>query len=190
MTYQLISPPCSLDFTALSKQELKKYNDWVIAILPERLEILRSCVNASAGYNSWMADFDPASLAGLGDWFASQVVTRDRTQSEVRAIEARLKFPIDVPNEELTDETVSKAIDVGMYFGMVLLKNHPSLRWDFKTDNKRFADYGQPVIVGFGAAILNPVRIAVTLAYGVVAGTQSGSRLGQVYKFWSEQVGG
>lgn len=105
-------------------------------------------------------------------------------------MEGRLKFPMDVPHEELTDETVSKAIDVGMYFGMVLLKNHPSSRWDFKTESKRFADYGQPVIVGFGAAILNPVRIAITLAYGVAAGTQSGSRLGQVYQFWSDKAGG
>ncbi|MDB5783830.1 hypothetical protein [Caballeronia mineralivorans] len=190
MTYQLISPPYSLDFVALTKQELKKYNEWFVAILPERLSILQSCVKASAGYGSWIGDFDPASLIELGNWFASQVATRDRTQSEVRAIEARLKFPMDVPHEELTDETVSKAIDVGMYFGMVLLKNHPSLCWDFKTESKRFADYGQPVIVGFGAAILNPVRIAVTLAYGVAAGTQSGSRLGQVYKFWSEKVVG
>ncbi|MBU9435549.1 hypothetical protein KTE91_10585 [Burkholderia multivorans] len=190
MTYQLISPPCSLDFVALTKKELKKYNEWFIALLPERLTILQSCVNASAGYSSWVADFDPASLVELGDWFASQVATRQRTKLEVRAMEGRLKFPMDVPHEELTDETISKAIDVGMYFGMVLLKNHPSLRWDFKTESKRFADYGQPVIVGFGAAILNPVRIAITLAYGVAAGTQSGSRLGQVYQFWSDKAGG
>ncbi|ODP30926.1 hypothetical protein [Pandoraea sp. ISTKB] len=189
MTYQLVSPPCALDFVALTKQELKKYNEWFIAIVPERVATLQSCVNASAGHGSWSANFDPASLIELGDWFASQVSTRDRTQSEALAIEARLTFPMNVPHEELTDETVSKAIDVGMYFGTVLLKNHPSLRWGFKTESKRFADYGQPVIVGFGSAILNPVRIAVTLAYGVAAGTQSGSRLGQVYKFWSETAG-
>ena len=190
MTYQVISPPCSLNFVGLSKQELKKYNEWFIAELPNRIAILESCVKASSGYESWIADFGPASLVTLGDWFASQVTTRDRTQTELRAIEARLKFPIDVSTEELSDETVSKAIDVGMYFGAVLLKNHPSLRWDFKTENKRFADYGQPVIVGFGVAILNPVRIAVTLAYGVAAGAQSGSRLGQVYNFWSEKASG
>ena len=99
MTYQLISPPYSLDFVALTKQELKKYNEWFVAILPERLSILQSCVKASAGYGSWIGDFDPASLIELGNWFASQVATRDRTQSEVRAIEARLKFPMDVPHE-------------------------------------------------------------------------------------------
>ncbi|WP_206957399.1 hypothetical protein [Trinickia acidisoli] len=189
MTYQLISPPCPLNFVGLSKQELKKYNEWFVAELPGRIAILESCVKASSGYEDWITDFAPGSLVTLGDWFASQVKTRDRTQAELHAIEARLTFPVDVSNEELTDETVSKAIDVGMYFGMVLLKNHPSLHWDVKTESKRFADYGQPVIVGFDAAILNPVRIAVTLAYGVAAGTQSGSRLGQVYKFWSEKAG-
>lgn len=189
MTYQLISPPCALDFVALTKQELKKYNEGFVAIVPERVATLQSRVNASAGHSSWGANFDPAALVELGDWFALQVTTRDRTQSEALAIEARLTFPMNVPHEELTDETVSKAIDVGMYFGTVLLKNHSSLRWYFKTESKRFADYGQPVIVGFGTAILNPVRIAVTLAYGVAAGTQSGSRLGQVYEFWSEKAG-
>lgn len=190
MAYQLINPPCPLNFVGLSKQDLKKYNEWFIAELPARVAILESCVKASVGYERWIADFDPASLVSLGDWFASQVKTRERTQSDLGAIEARLTFPIDVSHEELTDETVSKAIDVGMYLGMLLLKNHRSLRWDFKTESKRFADYGQPVIVGFGAAVLNPVRIAVTLAYGVAAGTQTGSRLGQVYKFWAEKVGG
>lgn len=128
MTYQLISPPCALDFVALTKQELKKYNEWFVAIVPERVATLQSCVSASAGHFSWSANFDPASLVELGDWFALQVTTRDRTQSEALAIEARLTFPMNVPHEELTDETVSKAIDVGMYFGTVLLKNHPSLR--------------------------------------------------------------
>jgi len=185
MTYQLISPPCSLNFVGLSKQDIKKFNEWFIAELPTRIAILESCVKASAGYESWVANFDSTSLVTLGDWFASQVETRDRTASELREMEAGLRFPIDISTNELTDEVVSKAMDVGMYFGEVLLKNHPALRWDFKTESKKFADYGQPVIVGVGAAILNPVRIALTMAYGVVAGTQSGSRLSQVYQFWS-----
>ena len=189
MTYQLISPPCALNFEALSKVDIKRYNEWFLAELPGRIEILASCVKATNGYENWGADFAPTSLTPLGDWFASQVRTRDRSRAELHAINARLTFPINVSNEELTEETVSKAIDVGMYFGAVLLRNHPSLRWDFKTESKRFADYGQPVIVGFGAAILNPVRVAVTMAYGVAAGTQSGSRLGQVYTFWSEKAG-
>lgn len=190
MIYQLISPPCPLNFVGLSKPDLRKYNEWFVAEIPNRIAILESCVKASTGYESWITDFSPASLVMLGDWFASQVKIRDRTRTELHGIEICLKFPIDDRNEELTDETVSKAIDVGMYFGMVLLKKHPSLHWGFTTESKRFADYGQPVIIGFGAAILNPVRIAVTLAYGVVTGIQSGLRLGQVYKFWSEKVDG
>lgn len=188
MSYMVIDPPCTLDFVALSNQDLKRYYDWFLCALSERLAILESSVRETPGCEAWVADFNPDSLVNLAEWFASRVAVRGRTEGELKSIEARLMFPTEVPQEELTDETFSIAMDVGMYFGSVLLKKHPSLRWDQKTDSKRFADYGQPVIVGFGTAILNPVRIAITFAYGIAAGTQSSKRLMQIYKYWSDKA--
>lgn len=188
MTYEIIQPPYPMQFTELAKAELKEYYSWFIGEIPTRVEILKGAVRNTGGFENWNADYEPASLIGLGNWFSSQVRIRPRTQEEVEGIESRLRFPLEIPNYELDTKTTSLSIDLGMYFGSVLIRNHCGLRWDQKITSKKFADYGQPVVVGFGAAILNPVRIVMMLAYGVADGSQSGNRLEQLYKVWSNMV--
>ena len=95
---------------------------------------------------------------------------------------------MDVPNEELTERTFSLAMDIGMYLGRVLLANFPSLRWEQFLGSKKFADYGQPIITGFGPVPLNPVRIAVTLAYGLAKARGPSKRLREVYDYWAQRV--
>ena len=46
------------------------------------------------------------------------------------------------------------------------------------------------VILGFGQVPLNPVRIAVTLCYGIATGKQSGKRLREIYDYWSSSASG
>jgi hypothetical protein len=58
-------------------------------------------------------------------------------------------------------------MDIGMYFAQVVLKSLPGTQWDQPLGNKKFADYGQPVIMGFGTIPLNPVRVMVTTAYAI-----------------------
>jgi hypothetical protein len=78
-------------------------------------------------------------------------------------------------------------MDVGMYFGQTIVKNLPGTRWDQPVKNSKFADYGQPVIMGFGTVPLNPVRIAVTLAYAFAAKEQTGDRLRALFDVWSKK---
>ena len=101
-------------------------------------------------------------------------------------IKGRLTFEIDVPNVELTNKTFSLAMDIGMYFGQVILKSLPGTRWGQPLRNPNSADYGQPVIMGFGRVPLNPVSIVVTLAYGFAAKKHSGDRLRALYDVWSK----
>jgi hypothetical protein len=99
--------------------------------------------------------------------FEGQVETRKKTADEIEETRSKLTFPIDIPKEELTNKSFSLAMDIGMYFGQVVLKNLPGTRWDQPLRNKKFADYGQPVILGFGKVPLNPVRVMVTTAYRI-----------------------
>ena len=124
----------------------------------------------------------------LGLWFAGQVETRTRTQVEIQKIRAQQQFPTDVPNDELTNRTFSLAMDIGMYLGQVLLKNHPALRWEQPLGSKQFVDYGQPSLSGFGRVTLNPVGIVVTLAYGIVSGKRRGDGLREIFNIWSKMV--
>jgi hypothetical protein len=186
MPYAIIQPPFTLKFREMTKSELKDYFSWFMKVVPERIAGLETAVRESPAYSSWSADLSPESLVKLGDWFASEVEVRTRSRNEIDEVKSRLSFPIDVPGEELTNRSFSLAMDVGMYFSQVVLKNLPGTKWDQPLKNERFADYGQPVIMGFGTVPLNPIRIVVTLAYALASGEQSGARLKALYDTWTK----
>jgi hypothetical protein len=68
----------------------------------------------------------------------------------------------------------------------VVLKNLAGTTWDQTLKNQRFADYGQPVIMGFGSVPLNPVRIIVSTAYGIASKERGGGRLRELYGTWTK----
>lgn len=188
MTYVTIQPPFTLKFREMSKSELKKYFEWFRNILPQRLDGLTRVVRATPGFEEWEADFSPISLELLGAWFAAQVETRARTQGEIHEIENRSPFSIEVPGYDLTNRTFSIAMDVAMYLSQIFLRSHPALRWDQPFGSKKFIDYGQPVLIGFGAAPFNPVRMLVTLAYGIASKRENGKGLRELYDIWARMV--
>jgi hypothetical protein len=157
-------------------------------VLPQRVSELANAVKETRGFETWQPDNTPASLDTLGKWFAGQVETRKRNQQELQAIKDRQTFPIEVPGEELTNRTFSLAMDIGMYLSQVLLKNYPSLKWEQPLGNKRFVDYGQPSLVGFGRVTLNPVGIVVTFAYGLTSKKRTGEGLREIFDIWSKMV--
>ena len=188
MTYATIQPPFTLKFREMSKTELKDYFTWFQNILSQRMDELVSAVKQTPGFETWEADFTSESLDRLGEWFAARVETRSRTKDEIQEIEGRSTCPIEVPGEELTNSTFSLAMDVGMYLSQVFLKNYPALRWDQPFGNKRDSDYGQPVLVGFGAVPFNPVWMLVTLAYGVISKRKTGKNLRELYDTWAKHA--
>jgi hypothetical protein len=188
MPYATIQPPFTLKLREMPKKELHRYCHWFMDVLPQRIGELAAAVRETPGFESWQPDCTPASLDALGQWFAEQVETRSRTQGERQAINDRLVFQMDIPAEELTNRTFSLAMDIGMYFSQVLMKNYPSLKWEQPLGNKRFADYGQPCLVGFGPVSPNPVRIGHVFAHGLADKTYTGKRLREVYDYWAKLV--
>jgi hypothetical protein len=86
-------------------------------------DMLAGIMNKTHGFETWEPDRLPASLDSIGEWFATQVEKRERTEEEIREIKSRLTFPMDIPKDEWTDRTFSLAVDIGMYFSQVWLKN-------------------------------------------------------------------
>ena len=182
MPYAIIQPPFSFEFRTMPKPELKAYYAWFMEVLPGRIAGLEAVVDETVP--AWRADGSPDSLGPLGEWFEGQVEERARTAQEVEEIESQLSFPIEVPGAELTNRTFSLAMDIGMYFGRVIVQNVPGTKWDQPLKNTRLADHGQPVLVGTGAVPLNPVRIAVVLAYGIADRTRHGPELRRLFDVW------
>jgi hypothetical protein len=97
----------------MSKKELREYFRWFQEVIPERIAELASAVKSSPGFEDWKSDYTPASLNALGDWFATKVQTRLRTKDEVEEIAAESSLPRSA--RELTDDTISMAMDIAMY---------------------------------------------------------------------------
>jgi hypothetical protein len=167
MTYSTIQPPFTLQFHDMAKKDLIAYARWFHDSTAGRITELTGAVTSTPGYESWRPNTTPESLEDLGLWFEDQVETRKKQAADIAEDRAKLAFPIDVPDEELTNRTFSLAMDIGMYFAQVVLKSLPGTQWDQPLGNKKFADYGQPVIMGFGTIPLNPVRVMVTTAYAI-----------------------
>lgn len=188
MPYATIQPPFALKLREMPKKELLGYYQWFMGVLPQRVHELAEAVKQTPGFEAWQPDCTPVSLDALGQWFAGQVETRSRNQEELQKIRSQQQLPMDVPNEELTNRTFSLAMDIGMYLSQVLLNNHPSLKWEQPLENKRFIDYGQPVLIRFSSAPFNPVRMVVTFAYGLVSKKKTGDGLRNIYTIWSKMV--
>lgn len=185
-TYLIIQPPFSLQFRDMHKTELKAYFDWFLSQVPVRINILESFVKQTHGYEGWSADYSVDSLKMLGVWFANQVEMRPRSDDELAEI--RGAGMQSTHNRELTNKTFSLAIDIAMYFSEILKRDFPGLRWDLILKSKKFVDYGQPVLVGFGNVPLNPVSLMVVFAYGLAKKTKSGERLLETYNYWASTV--
>ena len=188
-------PPFPVDvFGDLGKHPKKELKDRLatfLAQIPSRLETLEREVRREQPYGAWHADRSPESLVALGDWFASNVRTRPRTAGEIAAIEAGNPYPIEVDDYDLTVETQSMAADVGICLAETLRAHHAQLEWTIDLSDRRFIDYGKPVLAGFSSRVpMNAVAIAVVLAYGIVSKRQSGGRLLELYRNWSEDAAG
>lgn len=186
--YSIVQPPFhSLKFPEMSKKELKDYNRWFHDVLPIRIDELTMALNSSAGFEDWKPSYTPESLNSLGNWFASQVETRPHTRDELKRIPPHIRDWVS--EGELTDRTISLAMDVGMYLSQVFLRNNSSLKWAQIFGSKRFVDYGVPVLIGFGKVPFNPVRMIITMAYGLAKRSKDGSALRGIYDIWARMIG-
>ncbi|HEY4091020.1 MAG TPA: hypothetical protein VGN46_05850 [Luteibacter sp.] len=189
MTYDIIKQPFEKDLLDMSKGELEQYFQWFIGVIPARIDVLEEAVRNTPGFGQWCADYTPSSLSPLGHWFASQVETRSRSETELEKIREKQTFPMDVPETELTTRTLSLVMDIGMYLGRVFLTNHPSLKWSQDTSDKKFAYYGQPLVTGFGSVPFNPAGTALVQAYGLISKKKTGDRLREIYDIWQKRTG-
>lgn len=178
MTYQKVEPPFSLNFWEMKKKDLEQYFEWMRHGSLGRINELQAFVQESA---NWVADSSPESLLPLGKWFSQNVRTcAVMPQGQEQSLVER--------QHDLDTQTFSLAFDVGMYLAEVFLRNHPSLSWTQTFGSKTAIDYGQPVIQGFGSQTFNPVRMTVTLAYGLANGQRDADGLKELYDIWSGKV--
>jgi hypothetical protein len=180
--------PTTTVFASMAKEDLDHFYQWFMTNLPYCIEELMQLVRSTPGFESWNPDYSPCSLDSLGEWFTAKAKRRDLTQDEVDAVKKRTISPVEIPSWDLTEETKSLSVYVGMYYGEVALQNNPALKWEQPLENKKMADFGQPVVAGPGVVPINPVRVANAFACGLVSGTKVGGNLRKAYDYWTKLV--
>ena len=182
--YELFTPPYPLDFRNMSDKEACEYFEWFIQEIPKRLKELERVSYVSL-------DFSENSISLLGSWFGKFVETRPRTYEELEIEYQKSPSWLHqyIGRTILTEETLSLCIDIAIYFGEVLRRRHPRLRWDFVKKPKRDAHLHQPVIVPFPHNMhLNPVPFLVNVAGGVFQGEEPATELRRLLAVWEEML--
>jgi hypothetical protein len=186
--YPIIQPPFQLKFREMTREQAKQYLEWFQDQIPIRTEVLSHYVRSSPNYHIWEPDLKPSSLNKLGEWFVAHVKTRKRSTAEVNNIYANAPDwfkNIEIPDYDLTTETISLSMDIGIYFSEVLEKNISGLHWKLVTKPIRSIDYQQPVLAGPGKLVFNPVHIMITYAYGISDHSKGPERLRELYEIWA-----
>ena len=191
MQYSVIQPITYKPHREMTNDEATAYFDWFIKSIPERERVLETAVKSSSDIH-WEADETENSLHVLGQWFFDHIGTRARSQDDQLKEAERLGLTLNTAlyegraqNWSLTNEAYSLAIDIGMYLGRVLIRNHNRVKWKLATGPKTDIDHHQPVLVGLSNIQCNPVQLMIALAYGFASKKQLPSRLLEIYKYWS-----
>ena len=190
--YKIIESPYTNKFDQMTKKELKEFYDWYVCIIPSRIEILSKTVKASKGFQKWKADFSPQSLIKLEEWIDKNLDKSQQTLDWILSISPNSSHWFNEEEDEKwekTNETVSLAIDCGIYFGEVMLFNNLTLKWIHGTNlSKRDFYYGQPLISGFGKIDLAPFNLISLLFCKFIKGTNKKDALINLYDVWVSEI--
>lgn len=117
-------------------------------------------------------------LSGEGD--AEQVLERVGA-----AVVPLLKTPRFSEGVHLTNEGYALAADVGLLLVQFLEQAlGDKVHWEVVHKPKNDADYHLPVLAGFKTGPMNPVRIGLNIAWGVISDERGPDAWAKVYPVW------
>ena len=125
--------------------------EWLIRNKDERIAVLEKAVKSTLSFEDWKADYKPASLKRLGEWFAGNIKTRPRSEEEIQVEVAKLQEQFKFLGKEIREtevadsQTISIAYDIGIYFGEILRKKDAGTNWILIPSTKYY-DSNQPVL--------------------------------------------
>lgn len=168
-----------IDLKQANKKIGAEYFEWFMSIKDKRINILEEAVKSTEGFEFWLADLSIDSLYVLQNWFEIVVEKRPTTEDEKKA-EIRLfagsKLEEYFENRGFTQWTLSEitesiCLDVGIYFGEVLVKNNPGLKWGQNITRKNEFHNNYPAVLSSIGPDFYPDSIR-TSALKVIEGIQ------------------
>ena len=170
--YPLFVPPETLAKKGRenwSGDEANQYRDWLIGVLPNRVNELTNRLEEPLGSPP------PEHLLRLG--------------TKISQILGNAPFSEGGPvGRRLTNQGYAIAADVGLLVADYLLKEHAGkLRWEIMKKPKELS-YNLPVLQGFSGNYLDPVGGSTAEAAAVLRGKRGPDTWKRIYEFWVAKV--
>ena len=119
-------------FFELTPKRAKEYFLWFKNEIPNRITMLWEYMKEERP-ESQPFDYSPESLILLWDWYETKIKQAPKTKKEIEYSVS--KYPkwmeenIRKITMKYTEETLSLALDISIYYGETIIKNYPNLYW-------------------------------------------------------------
>lgn len=190
-----------LDFKKMTRQDARNYFSWYISQIPIRTRILEIAIQSSSKeFSVWKADNTEESLLLLSEWFYITVEEEpvSEEQQQIYLKNARASLPehlwgiIEVPKYEITRQTWSLIIDIGMYFGETLRHHRPTAEWKpYLATTKKNVDFQQPILIDSETRqYCNPQHVMHVTGLRFCNRSESSNFLPELFQIWIEILAG
>lgn len=190
MDYIFIEPPKGTKrFKEMNKEEAYKYLEWYLSEVPKRVELLIELYHYMGGESEKIFDYTRESLNPLWKWYLHNVNVVPLSEAEIKKKFEKAPEHIKpfLLKEEIELGWKQVALDIGIYFGICMIKNSTALRWGVQTEPADLADVNKPVIIGFPHGIaLAPDQLMVAATGEILRGKSTEESLVKKFDIWTE----
>lgn len=158
-------------FDFMTNKEVEEYFKGFINQIPIRIKILKEAI-AQDKTILFACDYSPESLCPLWNWYITKISIVAKSEDELsKELEHIKKEWIRESisrnsSEKISAETAAICLDVGIYFGETLIRNHSGLSWGYYTKPKSDIFVNRPVIRGFKNNMrFNPAVVVYNLTW-------------------------
>ena len=125
-------------FDALTEAEARAFLERYVATTADRLERFLDLVAETGGPSRAILDRSPESLVPLHVWFVSRARRADASDAAGPLPDWYEPDPPELSAQRVAPRTIVDADGLALYFGEVLRRAMPQLRWDIGKEPKRF----------------------------------------------------
>ena len=180
--------PFGFDFHNRSRKELMKYSEWFYQNKEQRMFELNRAIQQFTG-KMWQQDYSINSLAELNVFLLNSIKSENLSKQELEEKKKRVPTYITIQDWDLTVKSRSLLVDVGIYWGEVIIYNNNSLHWEqFFSRNKNDNDYGHMVIMLKNSQRINPIWLMYIQGLKIIKGTVSQTFLNDLYSIWTSYI--
>lgn len=175
--YKILIPPLTKAICLLTPDEAQSYFEWYVSVVPQRIQYLSvQCFGQATEEN-----LTPESLIDLWRWFLQK---------------AEIELDKDGKKLQLSLITEYLLRDIGMYLGVVFIKNNTNLYWDYYVEPSDDYFVNTPYIHGFVnlqysppfSMIFDPIHMARIQALKMLPYTDITPTENDLYKLYQHWI--